>query len=183
MDDICRTYKKVERTIFVMGVFPESCHSIEDEFENRFTYEDEIVPKTIYDKIPEIFTCVEEWPKTTNISCWSCTLTFNTIPWFIPLSIEPNPAFPHKHIIPPKGCFCSPNCAFVHICKTYHDVSTRNDAIAMLKLLYNIITKKTCIDILPSPVHTVLEKYGGNVSEDNFKKRIGQIYDCSSIKH
>lgn len=76
--------------LFLQGVFKKDCKKMEDMFHDRLMFDNTINKDTkVYDKIPVSFTSLDDWLKSTNITCWYCHRTFKNRPWFEPLSIEP----------------------------------------------------------------------------------------------
>lgn len=84
---------KSDGILFLQGVFKKDCQKIEEMFRNKIISETNTGNNNsdtkIYDKIPVIFTNLNDWPKYTNIPCWYCMRNYKGIPWFMPQSIEP----------------------------------------------------------------------------------------------
>ena len=97
--------------------------------------------------------------KSTNIACWWCTYTFNTIPCFIPERY-----FDNKYYV--FGCFCSYNCAAAY------NLSLNDykiwDRHSLLNKMYNIFNKIND-SIIPAPLKESLIKFGGHISIDEFR--------------
>ena len=41
-----------------------------------------------YDKVPRVFTGIEDWPLSTNLRCWQCDSTFDDRPKFVPTYVR-----------------------------------------------------------------------------------------------
>jgi len=178
--------------LFLQGVFKKDCKRIEDIFHDKLLDKHNITKyineKKVYDKIPVLFTIINSWPKSTNLLCWNCSRTFNTIPWFEPQSIEPATETIAKKntndiiinnkkiIIGVKGNFCSCNCVMSHINLYSKDISEKLNKIMMLKVVYEIFNNgKTISDIKISPAHTEMIQYGGTYTEQEYQKKIEQL--------
>ena len=96
----------------------------------------------------------------TTISCWWCTYQFDTLPCFIPERYNDNKFYVF-------GCFCSFDCATAYnIGLNDYKVFDRN---SLIKKLYNLITGKTD-DIPIAPPREILNKYGGLVTIEEYRK-------------
>lgn len=196
MDKIIKAKKprNRSRSLFLQGVYKTDCERMEDIFQNRLIANNNEPEKIeIYDKIPPHFYDTTSWKKSTNIPCWWCTRKFKTIPWFIPTSIEPNSKGDvgvmitsnnirntkneKGVIIGVEGNTCCANCSRAWIDKNVHEIGERQNKIAMLHYLYELINGKKIPDIQPSPnPHTQLSKFGkGNLSESEYQKIIDRL--------
>jgi hypothetical protein len=96
----------------------------------------------------------------TNIACWWCTYNFDTLPCFIPERYY-NSAF---YVF---GNFCSYDCAAAYnIDLRDYKVSDRN---SLIKKLYLTI-KGTSDEIPVAPKREVLEKFGGPLTIEEYRK-------------
>jgi hypothetical protein len=167
---------KLSKILFIKGVFLNNCTPIDDLFEQQLM--DQITadkPIIKYDKLPSTFTSIDKWTKTVNIQCWNCNLMFDTIPVFIPLSVEVVSC--DNYNIGVEGCFCSFTCAsyFIDIKykKIYDNINKKN----MLKLLWKIFHKSTNMIKFFSnaPCKYNMIHYGGDRSIKDFKSEIQKI--------
>lgn len=96
----------------------------------------------------------------TNIACWWCTYTFDTLPCFIPERY-----FDGKFYV--FGCFCSFDCAKAYnLSLNDYKVPDRN---SLIKKLYHAI--KGVDDEIPiAPPREILEKFGGPLTIDEYRK-------------
>lgn len=95
----------------------------------------------------------------TNIACWWCTYTFDTLPCFIPERYSDNKFYVF-------GCFCSFDCASAYnLNLNDYKVSDRNSLIK--KLCFTI--KGTNDEIPVAPPREVLEKFGGPLSIEEYR--------------
>lgn len=96
----------------------------------------------------------------TNIACWWCTYQFDTLPCFIPERFYDNKFYVF-------GCFCSFDCATAYnLSLNDYKVSDRN---SLIKKLYSAITGSN-EEIPIAPSREVLERYGGPVTIDEYRK-------------
>lgn len=96
----------------------------------------------------------------TEIACWWCTYNFDNLPCFIPEKFIEN-----KYYV--FGCFCSYNCAASYnINMNDYKVWER---YSLLKKLYNTIFENN-EDITIAPPREALQKFGGILSIENFRK-------------
>lgn len=101
----------------------------------------------------------------TNICCWWCTLEFDNVPCFIP----------ERHIAGKYyvfGCFCTYNCALAYALKD--DEYKLQNRIALIKKLYAEIFK-TDEPLFPSPQKELLNKFGGPLSDEEYKDMIYKL--------
>jgi hypothetical protein len=96
----------------------------------------------------------------TDIACWWCTYNFDTLPCFIPERFADGKFYVF-------GCFCSFDCAKAYnLSLNDYKVSNRN---SLMRKLYNTI-KGTDEDIPIAPARELLEKFGGHISIDEYRK-------------
>lgn len=100
----------------------------------------------------------------TDISCFWDTEKFDTQPWFLPDYIN-NGSY---HVF---ACFCSPNCAAAYNNKLN---DSRTDVRRMLlnKMYRDAMGITTIVDIIPSPIPELLEKFGGPLSLEKFRDNL-----------
>lgn len=110
------------------------------------------------------------YPKSTNVSCWWCCYPFETSPIGVPCKQENN-------IFYVIGCFCSFNCAYSFIKQPDYFVSKLfiklPNSIDLLNM-YVQITGDTDISLknffMPAPSRFVLDKFGGKLTIDEYRK-------------
>jgi hypothetical protein len=100
--------------------------------------------------------------KSTDISCWWCTEQFDNTPCFIPDKYENN----KYHVF---GCFCSYECAAAHNINT--DDYKVWDKYSLMNVLYKQIFGEDK-ELTIAPPRQCLEKFGGPLSLDEFRKNI-----------
>lgn len=185
--------EKVPKILFIKGIFIKDCLS-DDIFEKKILEHtnpqsdynidnnDLETPIDInfinYEKFPTTFESIETWKKKTNIKCWCCTLSFDTIPIFIPNVIEPitpknkierENMLKQQFSISVYGTFCSFGCAYFFIESHNFSIAEKIESLNKLKLLHKLMYNKKIKDIgyYPSPYR--LEQYGGNLTIAEFK--------------
>jgi len=120
--------------------------------------------KIKYTLVPKHYSCMNNWIKTSNLLCWNCHLSFDTIPLFVPVGTVPkandiNPGI--KYIIP-YGNTCSFGCTMNYIIEN-NDINIPNKNESR-RLLYRILAEVTMdIKIIsPHPSYKVLKLYKGH---------------------
>ena len=124
------------------------------------------------DKIKDKFISLDDW-YNNNILCWYCTCSFNNKPIFIPKCVINNK-------IDAEGNFCSFHCCCKYINIYYKaDDKIKSNYINNLKYLYKIFYGKEVKIIRESPDKEMLKKFGGFMSETEYKeciKKLKNIY-------
>jgi hypothetical protein len=176
---------KASKVLFIKGVFKKDCVS-DDIFEKRILERiDNTIDQPIplngestytsnfisYEKLPSIFEDINTWQKQTNLLCWNCSLSFTSIPVFIPQVIEP---YSHKHndnvkySIGVHGVFCSFICAKHYVKTNYHTLVDRIETLNKLELLYTLFYNAKMKDITDYPSPLQMKQYGGDLSVEEF---------------
>lgn len=175
-------YQYEPKILFLRGCFLENCNSIEDLFYEKILSDGQIITENsndiVYDKIPQVFTSVDSWIQTTNLKCWNCDCTFDTLPIFIPLSINTDDS------MDTLGNFCLWGCAARYI-NTILDYDVRWEAHALLRTLYRTFTGKKIEEIIPAEPKTEMIQYGGKKPSKLYIKQLKELntsYD-TAIKH
>ncbi len=193
MDDKLKYKKTQNEILFLPDVYKSDCATIEDMFQEKIMLSiDNNFNSIVYDKIPTMFTTLDNWPKSTTLQCWRCTRTFKNKPWFEPISIEPSiessngklsvDNVKRKLLIKPNGNFCSANCVQGYIEKNTKKLSERQNKEDMLKFVYEIFTGSKINIIKPSPEHTELIQYGGKMSNLQYDQQIDNSQINSSLE-
>lgn len=187
------TNKKRYGVLFLSGVFTKDCQQMEEIFHDRLVADNVTNEEQIkqYNKIPALFTGWDNWPKQTNLLCWTCSRTFKTVPWFEPQSIEPisvgcvgrvltnadikNSNNQKSFSIVPKGNFCCKNCVRYYIDKGPDDLASKHDKVEMLKLVSELYDREPVMDILPCLPPTDMIQYGGPLTQSQWKKRVSKL--------
>lgn len=129
---------------------------------NKKTQNDDHVKYDDFVRKYKEYNTMSDWPETTNIRCWFCTLNFDTVPC----------ALPHKKMgktFYVYGCFCSFNCALAYCLKSKN--TNKYEIISLLNLLYTEMfgeIKK----IIPAPEKELLEEYGGNLTREQYRQKL-----------
>jgi len=131
-----------------------------------------------YNQIPYEFTGLDTWPKTTNLHCWYCTLQFDTVPLFIPEYIKT--LTKNQLSFKVTGVICSFSCGISYIIEHYLSLE-KNNYISNLHLLYSVFTGKKPIVIGRSPCRNSLNKFGGHVTETQYKSEIKLLTDSIRV--
>jgi len=163
---MCDIYDNEEPNIlFFRGVIPEK-YDIETLFTNKIMDElnmDLSEPgydSFVQDSIPPLFIDMEQWPKTTNVTCWWCHRKFKEFPVFVPSSIS------LTGIMVPHGCFCTFHCAAAYI-DIFVELKYRWEKHKMLLVLYHKMTGKKIEYINKAPRPYNMIQYGKNLMSSN----------------
>ena len=192
--------------LFLKGVYKKDCVLIDDIFEENLmanindcsitATENELVnisktdhlvscnklielntKQNHYEKLPH-FKGLDTWPCKTNLLCWSCSLSFDSIPIFIPKAIEPiiKNRESNNYSIDNKGVFCSFGCAYYFIQNKTCNLIERTENINKLRFLYKLFYNENMPDYnnFPSPYNMV--QYGGDWTIKKFKKTITKFH-------
>jgi len=126
------------------------------------------------DKIPRVFTGLEDWPHETNLRCWSCGYTFKGPPVFVPKDVRESESGGIEFGV--LGNMCSFPCSELWI--SIHFAAKEDQrwrAQDNLCLVYLLFTGRHVARILPAPDKTELQKYGGDLDEDTFFQKIRRL--------
>jgi len=146
--------------LFLYGVFKRDCIDVEGRIEDKILLDMEDTTLTVhYDTIPDNFTSLEDWTRTTNLLCWQCDAQFDVIPVFIPeyiIKLSNN-----KMTMKVRGNFCSFPCAS-GFNKIHTPGGRKWERNELLKKLYTIFYNLDVdIDEIPSsPPKTYMIQYG-----------------------
>lgn len=171
---------KTERILRLRGVFIGDLtniiqlheQNIQEHIQHEFS--EKIVE---YEPLPSMFKDITSWVKNTNLCCWNCDLQFSGIPCFIPKSIEPTV---NGEIINVYGCFCWFNCAKSHINKSDDPTYIKIDRYNMLLKLYKKFTGTDVNDIPDAPNKYDMCKYGGSMTETEYRSHLYTLKLSSS---
>jgi len=110
---------------------------------------------TKYIALPALYTTVGDWPTSSNLLCWNCHCTFDSVPMFIPNGYS-------GKAIKTLGNFCRLSCAMKYL------ISVKDERIVNVgesrRALY-IIQKaffNTDDVIEQAPSFTTMRQYCGN---------------------
>jgi hypothetical protein len=160
--------------------------SCEDQCDEQYAGENKVNQRGVldaafpYDKIPKVFTSLEEWPLRTNLRCHEYDFTFDDRPKFIPTYIRVNEDSTYE--IGVRGNFCTFNAAARHINATIHNAEERWRTQDMLKFVYSLFTGVTVSHIEPGPAKTDLVYYGGSWDEETLWKRLRELDPIHGLK-
>ena len=154
------------KILFIEGIDINKINSdLHNTFSSDDNYSDLSCKKNDYDQIKKVYYDYESW-EINNILCWYCTLNFSNKPIFIPYSIN-------KTNIDIYGNFCSFSCCYKYININYKDdEKKRCNYINNLKYLYKNMYNKDIDMINESPNKELLDRFGGDLSPEEYKKLI-----------
>jgi len=173
MEDIILSENQ-SNILIIGGVYPEEfqCETInykkiekETLMIDKFSYQEEELTE-----LPARFTGVNNWPKTSNLRCYSCDLIPNSYPKFIPCNII---SIDNCDYI---GHFCEWNCAVRFV---LHEFSGPNKwdllkGVYEVESLFSGVLKKA---IPESPPKTIMQAYCGKkgITPAEYKAQIRQL--------
>jgi hypothetical protein len=191
--------------LYLKGITMEDYKSIEDIFEQHLQESVDSKPELdsiVFNKIPKTFTSINTWPKKTNLKCWTCDFTFDTVPKFVPVYIKERTNNTNNsscqycysnQIVDPTcadckvlkalpdieigvlGNMCSFGCVALYINTNYHKRDVAFKLLDNLCELYRYFTGKNAHYIPPSPSKTDLVQYGGDKLDIQFRAEIKKI--------
>ena len=109
------------------------------------------------------FSNINEWPEQTNISCWWCCHSFDSIPCSIP-----EKQLDKTFIV--YGIFCSPECCSSYLFNDSSNNTTNKDIskkYSLLNLMYKDIYMGSNIE--QSYPRETLKKFGGPLTIEEFR--------------
>ncbi|MDE2097745.1 MAG: hypothetical protein KGL39_10890 [Patescibacteria group bacterium] len=173
----------------LVGVSLKDYEHMENMFDTRLRGRDEgdapadepAEDATTWDKLPAVFTGLDDWPMTTNLRCWDMHGQFDNRPVFIPTYFGKNEA--DQLEIGVKGVFATFNNAARYIQINYHDLEARNKAQRDLCVLYKIFTGKQTRHIMPAPSWEEKQQYGGPLDEDAYWKKLRELDPVHGLKN
>lgn len=167
---------KEQNILFLKGVHLEDIISVEDMYQKELLNNiDDTTVEIVYNKIPKHFTTLAEWTKTTNLRCWFCSLKFKNVPWFIIENINHSSEGAKYDV---KGNFCSCGCLLGYV-KVHYNERNDFDIYKSVYKLYNIMYNKKISEIIPSPNKYILKIYGGDLSIDEYQRKIKKNNDIN----
>jgi len=135
------------------------------------------------DKIPRVFTGLDDWPLHTNLRCWQCDFTFDDRPKFVPTHVREAENGGIEFGV--LGNMCTFNCAELWI-ETHLGGRASNEerwrAQDNLCLVYLIFTGRRVSRIKPAPRKTELRHYGGDWDEDTFWRRMRELDPVAGLR-
>lgn len=138
----------------------ETTASIQPVLDDNYVYK-EVENKRIYKQLyhfREDLHKIKQWPQKTDILCWWCCHSFDTIP--IPSVIKYDYNTKKYNL---KGIFCSWECS-----KAYTLENNRNTC--QLYRLYREWTGDRNFEIQKAPPKLVLKAFGGYMDIEEFRK-------------
>ncbi|NBW87833.1 MAG: hypothetical protein EBR23_13665, partial [Planctomycetia bacterium] len=134
-----------------------------------------------YDKVPRVFTGIEDWPLSTNLRCWQCDSTFDDRPKFVPTYVREAENGGIEFGV--RGNMCTFNCAELWIHIHYAGKEDQRWRIQdNLCLVYFLFTGHRAARILPAPHKTELRQYGGELDEETFWKKMRTLDSLAGLR-
>lgn len=158
------------KIIFLKGVFVKDLTTtVQDMFYDTLN-ESIVIAETIkYDKFPRKFINLENWPKTLNILCYNCDLTYDTLPIPVGENMKLYGTEPHFDVNEVCCCF---NCAMSLVSKSTHKKWEKEQNLITL---YQIMKGKPPKVIEEAPSRYKMKKYGGEWTEEFYKETLKDL--------
>lgn len=165
---------KTPTVLFIKGVFIKDCIPIDDLFDEQILARAMDVPVDIctFTPLPTIFYNCDTWLTSTNLKCYYCDRNFDSMPIFVPKTIEPSK---DGYTMSTEGCFCTFNCAARYIDLHYSKIHDNLNKKNMLKLLYRVMRGKYIAEIPPAPSKYDMICYGGSLTNTDYGKSMVSI--------
>jgi hypothetical protein len=168
--------------LILRGVTPT--YYITKSVDNKSEKSDEVE----YTVLPKRFTSVNEWPQTSNLSCWYCDLIPESYPAFIPINLEKSSL--GNDTCDVYGHFNTWNCAVRYVINQKmgeFPEDQKPDILHAISIFASKFSGKKKEKIVPSPPKTLMKQYCGNsgITEKQYMERIQEInnqYDLGSFK-
>ena len=126
-------------------------------------------PPQTHEKIPAIFTCLEEWPISTGLCCHECGFTFAGRPAFVPTYIRDACGRVEMGV---QGTFCTWGCAELWIETRYSGNVVQQWRLRdNLCVAYRVFTGRPVLNIRPAVPKTELVQFGGDLDIDTWQRR------------
>lgn len=146
---------------------------------------DDPAPESIHppDKIPRVFTGLDDWPHHTNLRCWECGFTFDDRPKFVPTYVREAENGGIEFGV--HGNFCTFNHSELWI-ETHLGGRASNEdrwrAQDNLCLVYFLFTGRRIARIKPGYSKTELRQYGGDWDEDTYWRKMRELDPVAGLR-
>ena len=168
-------------TLRLSGIMLSDYVPIDDAADKKFledvSQDEVVIPLSTvvqtHEKIPALFTGLDDWPLSTGLCCWSCGFTFAGRPKFIPTSIQEMTGGSDVRItLGVRGNFCTWGCAELWILTHYKDsYELRLRLQDNLRHAYFLFTGQRVSQISPAIPVTELVSHGGDLSVVAWQQR------------
>jgi len=158
--------------IFLKGVFIKDISTtMEDIFYDNLNESIVKVDAIKYDKIPRKFLNKKTWLLQTNLHCYMCDLQYNTVPIPVVINMKIVGNEPHFDV---SALCCNFSCAMSLINITSFK---KWEMEQNLYTVSEILTGKRISFIEESPSKYIMNKYGGDKSEEQYKELLKELND------
>lgn len=160
--------------ILLKNVFPDENYyntniKNDDLSNDEITFGKKQKLKNFY-SIPHFFINMDEWPDNSPLVCWYCGNSFQTPP--IPLAID---FTIETKIFKTVGNFHSWPCCRSFI-ENEQEEKQRIELNHLLYMIHKNMTGKNYKYIPTAPPKFKQQKYGGNLSEEDYMKLVKELY-------
>lgn len=166
------------------GISLSTYKSVEDLFDEKILNKLESQEiNTVYDKVPNSFSGLRNWPKQTNLKCITCDRLFREIPKFYPKDLARDGSG-NIEMSPIDGFMCSFACVRRYIDFLQLKRDERWNAFDRLNLMYEIFTGEDAkAEILHSPNKTEREEYGGTWDMHKYITELKKVDRWLDLNH
>lgn len=167
---------KVPKILYLYGVFIEDCKEIADVLEERLLENNQknIENVKIY-KLPHIYYGKDTWVQKCDVKCFYCGRFFDTMPLFLPKSIDKDPG--GKFRMPREGCFDTWPCLAKYISQEYPKYIDFVERTKLALFLYEDMTGEKLISIPYNISKYDMICYMGNLTSDEWTKKIKDLME------
>jgi hypothetical protein len=117
---------------------------------------------------------IDDWPTTTDVSCFWCCHQFDNTPCAIPESY-------YNNLFKVHGCFCSFNCATAYLFNNELNSNNLWEKYSTLHLLKNkLLSTNDTNFIKPAPPRESLKSFGGYLTINEFRNNSDKLYNIVS---
>lgn len=159
------TYVKVSKLTYEDLIYNNAINNTTNDAEE---------PEKEYDKMPQFFEGLDNWPKNTNLKCSYCSLKIPGILLFIPSSIDP-----YNGSIGTGPSVCNFKCMIKSIESC--SIQDYNNKLIMVRILHKRITGFDLESDTTNINKNELAKFGGVYSKKEFMKKIYDEYNNKKI--
>jgi hypothetical protein len=146
----------------------DDCEISAVELANEYATQD-------FDKIPEYFETLDQWPKRINIRCGSCSRNFKTRPAAVVTNVHNvGTQFATKMRTPIITCSFDCSVHFINV-RFKGDRREWEEMHRMLRQLYFRMTGVLAVELHEAPDMLDMVQWGGRLTVDSFIKQLHHI--------
>lgn len=165
---------KVPKILYIHAVFVEDCKEIADVLEERLLEDNKDTQKPVKSyTLPHIYYGKDTWLQNCDVKCFYCDRFFDTMPLFVPKSIEKS--IDGKFYMPREGCFDTWPCVAKYISLQYPNYTDFQEKMSMLLFLYENMTGEKLISIPYNISKYDMIYYTGQLTSAKWSKKNAEL--------